>query len=115
MRGITVVSVALIVALSQAVLPQAASSQSSAVQQLEADIQAATNQSAETDVWIFDSNQQAWVLVPRSIARTKGGTSYPADALPQGYPTGSTIMGIIDAFAESDAGEKIPNDAVQSF
>tara|TARA_R110002051_G_scaffold32382_3_gene73159 strand:- start:96213 stop:96692 length:480 start_codon:yes stop_codon:yes gene_type:complete len=115
MRGFGVVPVSLIAAVSLAVLTQAASAQPGSGRQLEADIQAATNQSAEDQVRVMDPNQQAWVLVPRSVAQTKGGTSYPDNALPEGYPTGSTFMSMIDAFAESDAGEKVPNTGVQSF
>ncbi len=115
MRGLKLISWSLIAVASLAVLAQAASAQNAPRRQLEDDIQAASNQQAEVQVWVMDPNQQAWVLVPPSVAQTKGGASYPADALPEGYPTGSTIMALIDAFAESDAGEKIPNDAVQSF
>tara|TARA_R110002073_G_scaffold62809_5_gene157448 strand:+ start:196 stop:387 length:192 start_codon:yes stop_codon:yes gene_type:complete len=63
----------------------------------------------------MDPNQEAWVLLPQRVAQIKGGTNYPADALPAGYPTGSTFMAMIDAIAESDMGEKVPNDAVQFF
>ncbi len=53
--------------------------------------------------------------MPQSVAQIKGGTTYPADALPQGYPTGSTFMALINSFAESDAGEKTPRSGVTSF
>ncbi|WP_417485908.1 hypothetical protein [Maricaulis sp.] len=115
MREFKLVSGALVAALTMAALPQEALAQRSATEQLADDLRAATNQTAEEEVWILDRNQQAWVLVPRSVAQAKGGPSYPADGLPAGHPVGSTFMALIDAFAESDAGEKIPNDAVQTF
>lgn len=115
MRGFEFVSVSLIAVASLAAMAQAASAQPGVAQQLEADLQAATNQPAEAEVWVMDPNQQAWVLLPRSVAQIKGGRSYPADALPEGYPTGSAFMAMIDALAESDTGEKVPNTAVQSF
>jgi len=46
MRGLEVVSVSLIAAVSLAVLAQPASAQNGAARQLEADLQAATNQPA---------------------------------------------------------------------
>tara|TARA_R110002124_G_scaffold103010_1_gene251521 strand:- start:350 stop:700 length:351 start_codon:yes stop_codon:yes gene_type:complete len=109
------VSVSLIATVSLAVLAQAASAQNAPRRQLEADIEAVTNQPAEAEVRVMGPNQQAWVLVPQSLARIEGGTSYPVDALPQGYPTGSTLMALINSFAESDAGEKTPRSGVTSF
>ncbi len=49
----------LVATVSLVVLTQAASAQNAPRRQLEADIQAVTNQPAEAGVWVMDPNQQA--------------------------------------------------------